>query len=114
MGQQALLVFESVIDPAVEPLAWTEIAGARLRIVQCSFDEPDAATERTGVAEADYCRARADAETRRAGEALHPAARAVHLEMAGRYRERALAAHQVGIAEIQDWTSEGGSWLPDA
>ena len=61
--------------------------------------------------EADYCRARAVAETSRAGEAADPEVRAAHLEMAARYRERALAAQQVGIPEIQDWISEGGSRL---
>ena len=42
--------------------------------------------------EAAYCRFRADEEFARADEATHPAARAAHLAMAARYRERALAA----------------------
>jgi hypothetical protein len=112
MGQQALLVFESVIDPTAKPLAWTEITGGRMDIIQCGLDEP-AANERIGAEEADYCRARAEAETRRAGEALHPAARAAHLEMAWRYRARAFAAREAGIAGLQVWTSKGGSRLTD-
>jgi hypothetical protein len=92
MGQQALLVFESVVDPAAAPLAWTEIGGTRLHIVQCGLDEPDGGPERIGAAEAAYCRARAMVEAKRTAEASHPAARKAHLQMAALYSRRALAA----------------------
>lgn len=113
MGQQALLVFESVIDPAVEPLAWTEISGARLHIIQCGFDESDAATARMGVAEADYCWARAKVEAKRTAEADHPAARNAHLEMAALYNQRALTALAVEGQPARDWMREVGNWLVD-
>ena len=40
--------------------------------------------------EADYCRARAEIESRMAGEASDPRARDAHLEMAALYRKRSL------------------------
>jgi hypothetical protein len=112
MDEQAYRAFEPAAGLAGEPTrAWHDresigIAGS------CDHDaEPG--HRRISEGEPDYCRARAEAEAIRATEATHPAARAAHLEMAARYRERALAARQLGIPEIQDWTSEGGSWLPD-
>lgn len=113
MGQHALLVFECVIDPAVEPLAWTEIAGARLRIIQCGFDELDDATERLGAVEADYCWARAKAEARRTAEARHPAARNAHLQMAALYNQRALAALAIEGRAARNWMREVGDRLVD-
>jgi hypothetical protein len=111
MDQQALLVFESVIDPAAEPAAWTEIAGGLTRIIQCGLDEPGAATERTGADEADYCWARAKVEAKRGGEAVHPAARDAHLAMAALYHWRALAALKVEGRAALDWMSEAGRLL---
>jgi hypothetical protein len=70
--------------------------------------------ETIGQDEAAYCRARSEVETRRAGEAAHSAARDAHLEMAALYQQRALAAHQIEDPAVQEWMSEGGSWLADA
>ena len=105
MGLQSLLVFESVIDGAVAP-AWREIAGGRIHIIGCRPDEPGITTERTGADEVDYCRASARVEIRRAGEAVHPAACNAHLEMAALYRQRAVAALQVGEHGARGWASE--------
>jgi hypothetical protein len=113
MGQHALLVFETVGDPAIAPLAWTEIAGAPLHIIQCGYDEPDAATARIGAAEADYCWARAKDEARRTAEARHPAARNAHLQMAVLYNRRALAALAIEGRAAQDWMKEVGNWPLD-
>jgi hypothetical protein len=55
--------------------------------------------------EADYCLARAEAESRCAADATHPAARFAHLQMAGLYRQRALAARAEAGA-IVDWLGE--------
>lgn len=62
----------------------------------------------------EYCWARAKVEAKRADEADHPAARHAHLEMAALYQHRALAAVQVADPAVQDWMSEGGSWLVEA
>ena len=113
MAQQALLVFESVVDPAVAPSAWTEFAGARLRIIQCDRDAPDAAPGRMGEAEADYCWARAKIEARRAAEASHPAARKAHLGLAALYNQRALAALAIEGQAARDWMSQVGKRIED-
>jgi hypothetical protein len=76
-----------------------------------AFEPP---IETVGQDEAAYCRARAEIETQRAGEAAHPAARDAHLEMAALYQQRTLAARQVEDPAVQEWMSEGGSWLAGA
>jgi hypothetical protein len=93
--------------------ARVEPAGGPGSIVARRDRDSGPAPLRTGEDEADYCRARAEAEARRGDEASHPAARAAHLELATLYRARALGAVQAGIPEIQDWTSEGGRWLAE-
>jgi hypothetical protein len=85
MGQQAYRTFEPPIEQVAERSWWP-------------------GSERIGEDEAAYCRARAEVETRRADEAAHPAARDA----------RALVARQVEDPAVQDWMSEGGSWLVDA
>jgi hypothetical protein len=95
MGQQAYRAFEPLIDTATERSWWP---GSR----QDSENE------------ATYCGARAEGETERAREAVHPAARDAHLKMAALYQQRALVARQLEDPAIQDWMSEGGSWLADA
>jgi hypothetical protein len=110
MGNQAYRAFEPGVGPSAES-TWIEPASGPIRIVASREREFGPTPRRTGEEEADYCRGRAEAEAKRAEEAAHPIARPAHLEMAGRYRERALAARQAGIPEIQDWISEGGSWL---
>jgi hypothetical protein len=110
MGNQAYRSFEPAAGLPTEPTRVGPASGTNP--VVASRDRESGPTPwRTGQGEADYCRARAEAEARRGDEAAHPAARAAHLEMAALYRERALGAAQAGIAEIQDWMSEGGRWL---
>lgn len=113
MGQQALLVFESVVDGAVAP-AWREITGVRMHIIGCSPDEPGTAPERSGADEVDYCWSRARVEARRASEAVHPAARNAHLRMAVLYRQRALAALAVDGQAARDRSIEMGRLLINA
>lgn len=113
MDQESRAFFHGPVDPMMEP-AWVEFAGGLTHIVRSSHGEPDVVGELVGDDEADYCRARAEAEARRADEATHPAARDAHLEMAALYHGRALATRQVDDPAVQDWMSEGGSWLADA
>lgn len=54
------------------------------------------------IAEADYCRARAAAETEHAAAAVHPAARDAHLTLAALYEQRALAAGEADDAQFRD------------
>jgi hypothetical protein len=112
MDHQAYRGFEPGIG-APGGRTWIENPRRPVPIVESRHRTPEPMSRRIGRDEADYCRARAATEAGRADEAAHPAARAAHREMAALYRERALAARQIGISEIQDWTSEGGSWLPD-
>jgi hypothetical protein len=62
--------------------------------------------------EANYCLARAEAESRCAADATHPAARFAHLQLAGLYRQRALAARAEAGA-IVDWLGEVVGIPPD-
>jgi hypothetical protein len=110
MGNQAYRPFEPARGLPAEPTG-VEPAGGPNPIDASRDRESGPTPWRTGHDEADYCRARAEAEARRGDEAAHPAARAVHLEMAALYRERALGAVQAGIAEVQAWMSEGGRCL---
>jgi hypothetical protein len=111
MGEQAYRAFEQKVDRPDEP-AWIMPARPLTNIDERLFPAFRPAPRQVREDEADYCRARAAAEARRADEAAHPAARAAHAELAARYRERALAAQQVEAGEIQDWMNEGGSWRP--
>jgi hypothetical protein len=113
MDQGSMRFFAGLVDPVTEPV-WVEFAGGLTHIARRGRDEPDALGERVGDEEADYCRARAEAEAKRADEAVHPAARQAHLEMAALYHGRALATRQVDDPAVQDWMSEGGGWLADA
>jgi hypothetical protein len=112
MSQQAFRAFEPGAGPPDQPTC-VEPASGPIRIVARAERESGPTSRQVSQDEVDYCRARAEAEAKRAEEAAHPAARAAHLEMATLYCERALAAWQVGIPEIQDWMSEGGSWLAE-
>jgi hypothetical protein len=103
MAQSALRnMFVSVDEPG--PAPGERPAGARL-----VHDAHEFPSRRAAEDEAGYCLARADAEARWAGEAIHPAARRAHLQLVAIYRRRALDARQAQAAEIQDWVSEGGS-----
>jgi hypothetical protein len=112
MGNQACRSFQPGAGLPAER-ARVEPAGGPGSIVASRARESGPTPRRTGQDEADYCRARAEAEARRGDEAAHPAARAAHLEMATLYRARALGAVQAVVPEIQDWTSEGGRWLAE-
>jgi hypothetical protein len=112
MDHRAYRAFEPGIGTP-DGRTWIENPGRPVPILESYHQTPEPGPRQISRDEADYCRARAAVEAGRADEAAHPAARAAHREMAWLYRERALAAQQVGIAEIQDWTSEGGSWLAD-
>lgn len=114
MDQESIQFFGGLVDPVTGP-AWVEFAGGLTHMVRRGRVGPDALGEQVGDdEEADYCRARAEAEARRAGEAVNPAARHAHLEMAALYHHRAVATCQVDDPAVQDWMSEGGSWLADA
>ena len=95
---------EAWTGPALEP-DWADLAAAPLS----ASGDADLAHEDIAYAE---MRARAEAEI--AERTSHPAARHAHLEMAALYQHRVRAALQAEDSAVQDWMSEGGSWLLEA
>lgn len=109
MDQESGRAFGGTMNLVTEP-GWVEFAGG-LTVISRRRGVTDAKAEQAGDDDADYYRARAEVEARRAEEATHPAARDAHLELAGLYHQRALAALQDEDSAVLDWMSEGGSWL---
>ena len=105
MAQEAINVALTLVDPPAVP-AWIELAGRLAQRPPREGDELGAAAGPLVDGDVDYYCARAEAETARAAEAVHPAARRAHLEMAAQYRQRVLAARQVEGCCDREWMPE--------
>src|SRR5437868_13014761 len=102
MEQESVKVFRGLGDPVAEQI-WVEFAARLPHVVLGHSGGPDPLAKPDGARDVDFCRARAEAEARRAEEAAHPAARHAHLEMAALYHRRVLAARQIDDPAVQDW-----------
>jgi hypothetical protein len=85
-----------------------------LHVILYDPGEPEASGKSPNRDEAGYWRTRAHAEAIRADEAACTAAAHAHRQLAILYHRHALSIRQAGDDALQDWMSEGGSWLVDA